>query len=231
MKSLFPAFVLVLGLALAGCGWNPFHRMYSATAKLQFIPPISDVQGLMLGGEPTFEDLIAAEIKFMQSPDILTPSIQRLKLDQIWAKRFKSDHDPLSPQNALDHLRKILRIKLVSQTNIINVTAYSEVPQEAADIANGVVDNYKAMRDQEEAERNKRGMDSLRDQIAQQQKVVEDQRTAVQKQPQDAKSQHDLMQQQTLLDALNARFRQAIADGQLMQSSVRIISRAMALPE
>jgi uncharacterized protein involved in exopolysaccharide biosynthesis len=163
----------------------------------------------------------------MQSDDMLTPIIQNLKLDQIWAKRFRSDHDTLSPQEALDHLHKVLKIEEVSGTNILKVTAYSEEPQEAADIANAVADHYLAIRDQEEAVRKKRGEDALRDQIAQQQKVVEDAKAALATSPNDMNSGREFEQQQALLNALNLRLNQVIADEKIMESPVRIISRAI----
>jgi len=52
------------------------------------------------------------------------------------------------------------------------VSVQSEVPKEAADIANAVMDQYKSLRDLEETERQKRGTDSLRETIKQQEAVV-----------------------------------------------------------
>ena len=163
MKSLSLPLFLILGLALAGCYRNPFTGMYSATAEIQirFEPPC-DVSGFFRGDRPDESPTqIASEVEIMQSNDVLVPIILKLKLDQIWAKRFKSDHDVLTLQEALDHLRKVLKIERVSGATIIKVIAYSEVPQETAEIANALIDSYKAMRDQEEAEHNKRGLDSL----------------------------------------------------------------------
>jgi uncharacterized protein involved in exopolysaccharide biosynthesis len=168
----------------------------------------------------------------------------------ICSKRTKANHDVLSPQEALDHLRNALKIEAVRGTYIVKVTVSSEVPQEAADIANAVVDHYKAQRDRDEAERNKRGEDVLREQIAQQQKVVDDAKAEVEKQRQNLNlkgptlpdnnkdplvpfrdAQRQLEQQQSLLDALNVRLKQCIADKALQESPVRIISRAVAPPE
>jgi uncharacterized protein involved in exopolysaccharide biosynthesis len=305
MKSLSLALVLLLGLALSGCGWNPFHRMYSATAEIQIRPRgvtaiLSPSPSGGLDDSAWFEN----QIKLMQAGDILSPIIQDLKLGQIWAKRFKSDQDALSPNEALDHLRQVLKLEGVRGTNLMKITAYSEVPQEAADIANAVADRYKTVREIEENQRYNRGADALRDQIAQQQVVVDNQKAAVEKADQDFsdesnqqqedipgltadctklksdidkllkdgfKEDHpriislraeliikrqqlktlsedsrptlaadvdhmqqldlELKQQQSLLDALNIRLRQVIADQQLMESPVRVISRAVAPPE
>ena len=182
-------------------------------------------------GPPDAKTQITMQIGFMQSPDILTPIIQDLKLAQIWAKRFKSDHDVMTQQEALDHLRKVLKIEAVTGTNIVKVTASSQMPQEAADIANTLIDHYKAYSDQHEVERFERGADVMRDQITQQEKVVNDAKSAAAKLRQDDNAQRWLEQQQSLHDALNARLKQDIADHRLQESRVRIISRAVAPPE
>jgi uncharacterized protein involved in exopolysaccharide biosynthesis len=90
MKTFSLAFVLVLGLALAGCGWNPFHKIYSATALIQITPRIYSEPLFLVGpnGPPDGPTQIATEIKNIQSDDILTPIVQELKLDQVWARAF-----------------------------------------------------------------------------------------------------------------------------------------------
>jgi capsular exopolysaccharide synthesis family protein len=67
----------------------------------------------------------------------------------------------------------------------MNITFSSEVPMECADVANAVADRYKTMRDVEEDQKVNRGTDSLRDQIRQQQKVVDDKKAEVEKMRQD----------------------------------------------
>jgi uncharacterized protein involved in exopolysaccharide biosynthesis len=227
MKFFSLALVLILGFALAGCSWNPFHKIYSATTVIQ-IRPRGVINLAYLKAEIDQWNRIPSD---MLSPNFLTVIIKDQKLDQVWAKRFQSDHDVLSPQEALDHLREVLKIEWVSGTNIIKITASSEVPQEAANIANAVADNYKAQCDQEDTERYERNQSSLRTLITRQQKVVGDAKATVEKLPNDADAQRDLDKQQNALDSLNFRFNQDIGDAPLMESFVRIISRAMAPPE
>jgi uncharacterized protein involved in exopolysaccharide biosynthesis len=173
-----------------------------------------------------------------------------LKLDKSWAVRFKAESGPLTPKETLDHLRKVLKMEAVPGTNIIKITASSEVPQEAANIVNALVDHYKALRDQERAVQFNRGVDFLRGQVTQQQKVVDDAKATVEKARQNLSSigptlpnehkdpmtpyrdaQRDLIQQQSLLDSLNVRLKEVIADETLEGSPVRIISRAVPPPE
>jgi uncharacterized protein involved in exopolysaccharide biosynthesis len=217
-----------------------FHKVYTATAQIQIrARNVTEVPGLNDDGiyRPTpvsFE----AEFSLMQSPEFLLPVIYDLGLDKAWAKRVDKSsldalppQDGLLPQDALAYMNKILKLDFVRGTNIINITASSDLPTEAANIANAIADRYKTMRDIEEDQHNSRGADALRNQIAQQQKVVEEKKAEMGKLPQGQSpaylaAQRVLKQQQSLLDALNVRLKQDIADRQLQESPVRIVSRA-----
>jgi uncharacterized protein involved in exopolysaccharide biosynthesis len=128
-------------------------------------------------------------------------------------------------------MNKILKLDFSRGSNIINITVSSDVPEETAAIANAIADKYKTLRDVEEDQRNKRGQDALRDQIAQQQKVVDDAKAALGKisdhqSPGYQAAKLELGRQQSLLDAMNVRLQQIITDDPLIQSPVRIVSRA-----
>jgi polysaccharide biosynthesis transport protein len=160
-------------------------KIYSASAQIQInASRVQDVQGI--GGIDKTDKIIDAntlqsEFTIMQSSDVLAPIITDLQLDKIWAKRFKMGIDAMSSQDALAYMNKVLKIDVTRGTNIINISASSEVAKESADIANAVADRYKANRDAEEDQRNNRGTDALRDQITQQQAAVDKQRDLVEK--------------------------------------------------
>lgn len=117
-------------------------KVYTATAQIQILATQSD---------PTFQ----AEFETMESPDFLRPVINDLNLDGEWAKRvYKSQEQLLPPAEALAYMHKILKLDYVRGTNIVNITASSDVPKEATDIANAVADRYKAVCDTEEHQRN-----------------------------------------------------------------------------
>lgn len=120
-----------------------------------------------------------AEFEIMQSPDVLLPIINDLGLDKIWAQRLNAGVDKLPPQEALNYMSGVVKPDFKRGTDIIEITASSEVPKEAADIANAVADRYKAMRDAEQGQRTNKGADTLRGQIAEQQKVVDEKRAAM----------------------------------------------------
>jgi succinoglycan biosynthesis transport protein ExoP len=165
-------------------------KVYTASAQIQIRParttdiaPMGPDGSTDRGFDPT---AFQAEYQIMQSSDVLLPIVTDLQLDKIWAKReFKSNLDALPPQDALGYMVAHLKLDFSRGTNIIIITFSSDVPKECADVANAVADRYKTMRDVEEDQRNNRGLDSLRDQIAQQQKLVDDKKAAVEKMRQD----------------------------------------------
>ena len=158
-------------------------KIYTASAQIQILSRgVLDVSGISSAHTENYFDATSfqAEFEIMQSPNVLLPIISDLQLDKIWAKRlYKSSLDALPPQDALGYLKGNLKLDFKRGTNIIEITVSSEVPKECADIANAVADRYKTMRDVEEDQRTQRGTDTLRDSIKEQQKVVDDERTAL----------------------------------------------------
>ena len=165
-------------------------KVYQSTAQIQIRPArTTDITPIGPDGA-TDRGLDAmqfqAEYEIMQSSDVLMPIITDLQLDKIWAKRvYKTGLDALPPQDALAFMTGHLKLDLQRGTNIINITFSSEVSKECADVANAVADRYKTMRDVEEDRQTNRGADALRDQIRQQQKVVDDKKADVEKMRQD----------------------------------------------
>ncbi len=164
-------------------------KIYTATSQIQIRPHgVVEINGVQNMRTDAQIDMMAfqAEFTIMQSSNVLLPIIQDLQLDKIWAKRvYKSGLEALPPQDALAYMKRILSLDYVRGTNIININISSEVPKECSDVANALADRYKTMRDVEDEQRNDRGIDALNDQISQQQKVVEDWRTRVEKMRQD----------------------------------------------
>ena len=165
-------------------------KVYTATAQIQLRPPrTTDITPMGPDGhtEQGFDPTnFQAEFEIMQSADVLLPIITDLQLDKIWAKReYKTGLDALPPQDALAFMSSHLVLGQEHGTNLINITFSSEVPKECADVANALADRYKTMRDVEEDQRLNRGLDALRDQIAQQEKIVDDKKAEVEKMRQD----------------------------------------------
>jgi len=165
---------LLAGLYLIN---NVFHKIYSATAQIQ-AQTTSDVTHNAPGSTVRFQ----AELDFMQSPDFLLAVIKDLGLDQKWADQDDpADSDQLPDVDALTHLSRMLRLQRENGTNLIDIIVSGEDPNECAAIANAVADRYQAMRDTEVDQRVPGDEDSLREQLAEQEKVVADKRAALEK--------------------------------------------------
>jgi capsular polysaccharide biosynthesis protein len=126
---------------------NILRKVYTASAQIQ-IRAGSDMP-LTAPLSPT-PSPFQADIETMQSPDFLLPIITDLGLDKTWAKKINAaDSDELPDVDALTHMSKILKLDVKRGTDIIEITASSDEPEEAADIANAIADNYKTLRDGE----------------------------------------------------------------------------------
>jgi uncharacterized protein involved in exopolysaccharide biosynthesis len=193
-------------------------QTYSATAQIKIESPGIETLG---AGAPPMDAQVQNEVEVLESPDVLSPVITEQKLDAIWAKRFGANSGPLGMEEALNHLHLHLRIVQVEHTSVIAITVTSEIGQEAAEIANGIADRYKKMRDDAEKQLADSGIRVLEDQIAQEKKVIADAGANAAKNPEDA----------SLLQALNQKLDQDKADEKKPHSPVLILTRAVPKPE
>ncbi len=164
-----------------------FPKIYTASTQIQVKKEgTSTINGHDVTTEKPFDSTdFQAAFEIIKSPTVLQPVITSLGLDKKWAQRAKSN-TPLTPLQALAYMSSVLKLDATRGTNIIVITASSEVPQEAADIANAVADQYKTLRDSEQDRRSNLGSDALKEQIEQQQKIVDDKKAQVDKLLQDA---------------------------------------------
>jgi capsular polysaccharide biosynthesis protein len=118
------------------------------TAHTLLILPAGDLvtPSAGLGPEP-----VAFQPEFentMLSPEFLLAIVKDLGLEKEWAKRiYKSDQEQLPDVDALTHMEKLVKIEVKPGPNLVEITATSDVPQEAADIANAIARHYQATRE------------------------------------------------------------------------------------
>jgi len=161
-------------------------KIYTASAQIQIKPRGQMDVASATGGDKTEKPLdsyvLQSEIEIMQTGDILLPVINDLGLDKTWARRdFKSTMPSLPPTIALDYMRKKVSIDFKRNSNILIISADSQEAKEAANIANAIIDRYKASRDAEEEKRFNSGEDAYQQYIDDQQKVVDDRKADVEK--------------------------------------------------
>jgi len=84
----------------------------------------------------------------MMSPELLLAVIKDLGLERRWASRLSnSDQDELPDVDALTRIERLVKVQIKRDTNLVEITAASDVPEEAANIANAVANRYQSIRD------------------------------------------------------------------------------------
>ena len=220
--------VIVFAVTKSVCEYVINHvlpQVYSAKATLQI--PASDLVVPTAGSSP---EPVAFQPEYentIRSPDFLLSVIKDLDLEQAWAKRLYKSDDQLPDVDALTHMEDVLKFRTEPEANTISIAASSDVPQEAANIANAVADRYKTVRNTEE-EYSRTGQ-AFRDQLAKQQELVDEKKLALAKiqdnqSPAFINAQRDLEEAQSVLDSYSIRLR----GGSDTLSLVSIGSRAEA---
>jgi uncharacterized protein involved in exopolysaccharide biosynthesis len=119
-------------------------KVYTASATLHL--PTAD---LMTPSASPVVEPVAFRPEFentMLSPELLLAVIKDLGLEKEWARRLNLDQDQLPDVDALTRLEKLVKIQVQHGTNDVQITAASDVAQEAADIANAIATHYLALR-------------------------------------------------------------------------------------
>ena len=235
---------LILGaltiLALTTCEQAKLSPQdYTAKSLIQIVAP----------GDPATsmvdQKTLVKEVDLMLSPDNLQAVIKSLKLDAAWGARFKPTHEPLTPEETMRHLHEILIVEAKKDTDMISITAHSDIAQEAADIANAVVDQYQPRRQPPPPPAPTGDTSALRSRINAQEEVVEakqevvtelrrdfnlpGQKNSIPDPPPWRDAERDLDRQQAVLNGLTDRLHELTT---LVQpppmTSVRVLYRASA---
>lgn len=170
------AFLLVLLTAAVVTYFQP--REYQSSV---FIEVKSTAQNMRIFGTgdpnmPIHDPQLAPTVfQIIQRTGILYPVIDDLKLQDKWAK---NGNRPTREQ-AYQRLRSKLDVDEVRNTDLLQISVLSIDPQEAADIANKIVAVYQDTRVEEEKEVMNRAVGSMNEEVAKQQKKVDDAATEV----------------------------------------------------
>jgi capsular polysaccharide biosynthesis protein len=122
-------------------------KVYSATATLQVQTHGASAEAYSGWAFSSPQSrAVQAELESIESPEILRGVITDLALDKAWGERIFDRSDPLTADDSLHYLKSHLRLKFKHDSKVVEVTALSDDPKEAAQIANEVVDQYKVSR-------------------------------------------------------------------------------------
>ena len=128
---------MILGIALVALG----GILPVTVALVTFILPESFASTARFVPAATQPAAFAMELEKLQSRAVLYQVISNLNLTKIWAQKFKLDDLPTDLAFGL--LKRTVTVRRAGDANIIDVTVLSEDKNEAANIANQIVQVYR----------------------------------------------------------------------------------------
>src|ERR1051326_4250110 len=164
------AFLLVLLTAAVVTYFQP--REYQSSVFIEVKSTAENPR--IFGGDfnqPVHDPQLAPTVyQVIQRTGVLYPVIDELKLQDKWAREGRRP----SREVAYQMLRSKLDVDEVRNTDLLQISVYDTNPQEAADIANKIVAVYQEKRVDEEKEILNRAVTTMNEEVAKQQKRVEE---------------------------------------------------------
>jgi len=143
-------------------------KQYSGVVQLRIWRQEKDLDVFRSENGPYFDPVFfESEKETLLSQLILYPVIDKLGLRKTWTERF---HAPTELKEAAVYgiLKRRLKIDPRRGSNVLEITAFSEDVDEAAQIANEVTAQYISVRTDYENQKSNRGLKSLTEQIDEQ---------------------------------------------------------------
>jgi succinoglycan biosynthesis transport protein ExoP len=146
---------------------------YMSMARMEVQKDATDISPLMPNPQSSSYDpyFLQTEFEKIRSQWVLLDVIDALQLDVVWTKRFHLD-SKLKRMEAFNLLKHQVDVQQARNTSLIEVRAYSEDKQEAADIANKVVEIYKQKRLEQKSRASQSGIKALNEQHVRQTDLV-----------------------------------------------------------
>lgn len=135
---------------------------YVSTARIEVSKDVSDISPLMpLQNQNAYDPyFLQTEFEKIRSQKVLNKVIEILKLNDTWSKRYQTE-GKLKTSETYALLKRQVDVQQARNTSLIEIRAYSEDKQEAADIANAIVKVYSELRQEQKTAASKRGIEAL----------------------------------------------------------------------
>jgi len=167
------AFLLVLVTAAVVTYFQPREYQSSVFMEVKSTAENPRIFGMNEPNLPVHDPQLAPTVfQVIQRTGVLYPVIEQLKLQEKWGGGSRA----ISLEQAYQRLRSKLEVDEVRNTDLLQISMFNTNPQEAADIANKIVDVYQDTRVEEEKEIMSRAVKTMDEQVAKQQKRVDDAR-------------------------------------------------------
>lgn len=147
---------------------------YSSTVRIAIEKDNSDIAPLLgiqasMQYDPYF---IQTEFEKIQSKKVLHRVINSLGLNTEWAERYNAE--TLTTNETYMVLQKLIQVEQFRNTSIIEITAYSENRDEAANIANEIAIQYQSVRLDNQRDMSQMGIEALSKQLETQNNKVKE---------------------------------------------------------
>lgn len=157
-------FLLVVITAAVITYFMPKQYASTATIQIKQNDIYIDVFGNRnVGLDPRF---VTTQFEIIQRKEILYPVIDSLNLMEAWNLRSK--------EQAYYQLRKMLTMREIRNTDLIQIVAMSTKPREAMEIANRIAEEYQRKRIADQNEWINKSLTQLRDEVEKQRDKVDE---------------------------------------------------------
>jgi polysaccharide biosynthesis transport protein len=181
IRIRFPLIILVFLLVVITAGVVTYFmpRQYASGVTMQIKQDDTYLQVFnerMSGGgfDPRF---ITTQFEIIQRKEILNPVIEALGLVSKWKKLYGIS----GMEETLYRLRKMIDVREIRNTELIQITVFSQDRQEAADIANRIAEEYQRRRIDEQQRTVSRSLVQLQEEVAKQARKVDELRAEAQR--------------------------------------------------
>ncbi len=143
LATFLLVFLLVFGAAVFITSILP--ETFISTARVKLTPNSTEAppQPGSSAQSGTYDPyLMQTECEVLQSEAILGSVIKELHLDQEWGGRYGRGQ-PLEPDEMVTLLKSRMVVRPLRNTSLISISIYADQPEEAAQVANKIVQTYK----------------------------------------------------------------------------------------
>jgi succinoglycan biosynthesis transport protein ExoP len=151
-----------------------YPESFASSARIQVEQEHPDIGGLVTTGNlnATYDPyFLLTEFETIQSQAVLSKVADSLDLKAKWGKKYNNGV-PMQESDVEDMIKGRLDLRNIRNTKFIEIKAYSDNAQEAADLANQVAKSYQQYRSNEFDELKNGGINSLQKQLQEQDGVI-----------------------------------------------------------
>jgi len=181
IRIRLPLIVLIFLLVVITTGVVTYFmpRQYASGVTMQIKQNdtylrVFDDRGGGGGFDPRF---ITTQFEIIQRKEILYPVIESLGLEQKWKKLYGIS----GKEQALYRLRRMIDVREIRNTELIQITVMSQDRQESADIANRIAEVYRDRRVEEQQRIVSSSLVQLQEEVSKQSRKVDELRAEAQR--------------------------------------------------